>query len=128
MVVRKYSKKVPHRHFVFSMLKILRKFFLFNIDLLKDLFRISLETLKDYYINTCRKEGTKPATLVVIQTFGDFLSFTHIHILSADSCFFDDGFFYTPTINIDTDSIEKLFIYRIFKLLLKKGLITERVV
>ncbi|MGM0366301.1 MAG: transposase [Actinomycetota bacterium] len=109
--------------------KILRKYFLFNRDLLKDLARISWETVKDYYTNTCRKEGAKPAAVSVIQTFGDFLSFNpHIHILAADGCFSPDSFFYAPSINIDTDLIEKLFIHRIFKLLLKKGLITEGVV
>jgi hypothetical protein len=63
--------------------------------------------------------------VAVVQTFGDFLSFNpHIHILAADGCFCGDGFFYVPSIDIDTESIEKLFIHRIFKLLLKKGLIT----
>ena len=67
--------------------------------------------------------------MAVIQTFGDYLSFNpHMHILVADGCFSGDGFFYVPSIDIDTASIEKLFIHRIFKMLLKKGLITERVV
>jgi len=122
-------KKVPHRHFVFSIPKILRKYFLFNRSLLKDLSRISWETVKDYYTNTCRKEGKSPAAVAVIQTFGDFLSYNpHIHILAADGCFSDDGFFYAPSINIDTEIIKKLFIHKIFKLLLKKNLITEGVI
>ena len=45
-----------------------------------------------------------------------------MHILAAD------GFFYVPSIDIDTASLEKLFIHKIFKMLLKKGLITERVI
>ena len=66
--------------------------------------------------------------MAVIQTFGDYLSFNpHVHILAADGCFSGDGFFYVPSTGIDTASIEKLFIHRIFKMLLKKGLITERV-
>jgi len=122
-------KKVPHRHFVFSMPKILRKYFLFNRNLLKDLSRISWETVKYYYGSTCRKEGANPAAVAVIQTFGDYLSFNpHIHILAADGCFGSDGFFYAPSIDIDTESLEELFVYKIFKMLLKKGLITERVV
>ena len=119
-------KKVPHRHFVFSIPKILRKYFLFDRNLLKNLSRISWETVKDYYRGTCRKDGGSPAAVSVIQTFGDFLSFNpHIHILAADGCFCHDGFFYVPSIDIDTESIEKLFIHRVFKLLLSKGLITE---
>jgi len=30
--------------------------------------------------------------------------------------------------NIDTSNLKELFIYRVFKMLLKKGLITERVI
>ena len=51
-----------------------------------------------------------------------------MHVLAADGCFGSDGFFYAPSINIDTASLEKLFIHKIFKMLLAKGLITERVV
>ena len=69
------------------------------------------------------------APVAIIQTFGDFLSFNpHMHILAADGCFSSDGFFYAPSINIDTASLEKLFIHKIFKMLLRKGLITERIV
>ncbi len=51
-----------------------------------------------------------------------------MHILAADGCFGQDGFFYAPSINIDTASLEKLFIHKIFKMLLAKGLITGKVV
>lgn len=50
-----------------------------------------------------------------------------MHILSAYSCFSDDCFFYAPGINIDAASIERLFIHKIFKMLLAKGLITTKV-
>jgi len=109
--------------------KILRIYFLFNKNLLKELSKISWETVKEYYRSTCRKEGASPAAVAVIQTFGDFLSFNpHIHILAADGCFSGDGFFYAPGINIDTESIEKLFIHKIFKMLLSKNLITSSTV
>jgi hypothetical protein len=114
---------------VFSIPKILRKYFLFNRSLLKNLSKISWETVKDYYINTSRKEGRNPAEVAVIQTFGDYLSFNpHMHILAADGCFSGDGFFYAPSINIDTASIEKLFIHKIFRMLLARGLITQRTI
>jgi hypothetical protein len=84
--------------------------------------------LHNYYINTCRKDGANPAAVAVIQTFGDYLSFNpHMNILVADGCFGGDGFFYAPSINIDTALIEKLFIHKIFKMLLAKGLITTKV-
>ncbi len=122
-------KKVPHRHFVFSIPKILRIYFLFNRNLLKKLSRISWEVIGNYYSSTCKKDGASPAAVAVIQTFGDYLSFnTHMHILAADGCFGNDGFFYAPSISIDTASLEKLFVHKIFKMLLKKGLISERII
>ncbi len=51
-----------------------------------------------------------------------------MHILAADGCFSNDGFFYAPSISIDTASLEKLFVHKIFKMLLKKGLISERII
>ena len=51
-----------------------------------------------------------------------------MHILAADGCFSGDGFFYVPSIDIDTASLEKLFVHKIFKMLLRKGLITERII
>ena len=67
--------------------------------------------------------------MAVIQTFGDYLSFNpHMHILTADGCFSCDGFFYAPSTSIDTASLEKLFIHKIFKMLMSKGLITQRVI
>ncbi len=45
-----------------------------------------------------------------------------MHILTAD------GYFYASPINIDTESLKKLFIHKIFKMLLKKGLISERII
>ncbi len=43
-------------------------------------------------------------------------------------CFGGDGFFYVPSKSIDTASLEKLFIHKIFKMLLAKGFITEKII
>jgi hypothetical protein len=34
-----------------------------------------------------------------------------MHVLAADGCFGGDGFFYAPSINIDTASLEKVDYY-----------------
>jgi hypothetical protein len=107
----------------------LRIYFLFNRSLLKELSKISWEIIKDYYKNTCKRCDGKPAAVAVIQTFGDYLSFNpHMHVLAADGCFGKDSFFYASPININTESLEKLFIHKIFTMLLKKGLISERII
>ncbi|MBC7334075.1 MAG: hypothetical protein H5T85_06445 [Actinobacteria bacterium] len=46
----------------------------------------------------------------------------------TDCCFSGDGFLYAPPSNIDTESIEKLFIHKIFMMLLSNNLITTRTV
>jgi len=40
--------------------------------------------------------------------------------MAADGCFGKDGYFYASPINIDTESLVKLFIHKIFKMLLSR--------
>jgi len=49
-------KKVPHRHVVFSIPKILRRYFLYDRSLLSDLSRCAWETLKTFYQCAASKE------------------------------------------------------------------------
>ncbi|MBW2651737.1 MAG: transposase zinc-binding domain-containing protein [Deltaproteobacteria bacterium] len=42
-------KKVPHRHFILSIPKILRHYFLYDRSLLSDLSRCAWEALKEFY-------------------------------------------------------------------------------
>jgi hypothetical protein len=50
-------KAVPHRHFVFSILKILRRYFLYDRKLLSDLSRCGWETLKEFFREAVPEEG-----------------------------------------------------------------------
>ena len=50
-------KNVLHRHFVFSIPKIIRIYFLFDRSLLKELARIAWEVLGLYYKNSVNKEN-----------------------------------------------------------------------
>jgi len=49
-------ENVPHRHFVFSIHKIIRIYFLFDRALLKELARIAWELLSCCYKNAISKE------------------------------------------------------------------------
>jgi len=51
-----------------------------------------------------------------------------MHILASGGYFSQDGLFYTPFINVNSESLIKLVIYKIFKMLISNGLITERIV
>ena len=121
-------KQVPHRHVVFSLPKILRRYFLFDRKLLADLSRCAWECLKTFLKVSCPDENSIPGVVVAVQTFGDFLSFhPHCHILMTDGCFHDsDKFTIAPP--LDCEKLENLFRHKIFKLLLSKEKITEELV
>lgn len=63
------------------------------------------------------------------EEFENFMGFNpHMHMLASDGCFGCDGIFCASPINIDTVSIEELFRYRVFKMLLSRSLITTSTV
>ena len=66
-------KAVPHRHFVFSIPKILRRYFLYDRSLLLELSRCIWETLKIYYQQGVPGKNSVPEAVIALQTFGDFL-------------------------------------------------------
>jgi hypothetical protein len=122
-------KNVPHRHFVFSIPKIIRIYFLFDRALLKELARIAWEVLSCYYKNAVNKNSAVPAAICSIQTFGDMLGFNpHLHILCADGCFGNNGIFYAAAADLDGPSLESLFRHKILSMLKRRGLITDRVI
>jgi len=122
-------KNVPHRHFVFSIPKIIRIYFLFDRNLLKELTRIAWEILALYYKNAVNKENVIPAAVASIQTFGDFLGFNpHLHILVSDGCFGECGMFYTSPLNINAEELEPLLRHKVLSMLKRKGLITDRTI
>ena len=87
-------KAVPHRHFIFSIPKILRRYFLFDRKLLSELSRCAWESLKEFFQEATPEEDAVPGATVAIQSFGDFLGFNpHLHILGTDGCFYGGGMF-----------------------------------
>jgi hypothetical protein len=75
-------KAVPHRHFIFSIPKILRRYFLCDRKLLSDLSRCGWEALKAFYTTGVRDSKAVPGAVVAIQTFGDFPLGFHPHRIS----------------------------------------------
>jgi len=99
-------KAVPHRHFVFSIPKILRRYFLYDRKLLSNLSRCGWEALKDFYTTGVQDSKAVPGAVVAIQTFGDFpLGFhPHLHILVSDGCFHENDMFYVSA-TVDTKTL-----------------------
>jgi hypothetical protein len=75
-------KKVPHRHFILSIPKIQRRYFLYDRSLLSDLSRCAWEALKEFYQVLVDEDQSVPGASIAIQTFGDFLGFNpHTNVL-----------------------------------------------
>jgi len=118
-------KAVPHRHVVFSIPKILRRYFLYDRKLLSDSGRCGWEALKAFYTTGIRDPKEVPRGVVAIQTFGNFLGFhPHIHILVSDGCFYENGMF-SVSPAVDIKALEQIFRHKVLKMLLSKGKITQ---
>lgn len=86
--------KVPHRHMVFCLPKILRGGFIRNRELLNDLSRIVWVTVKQFMQETLQINGV-PGSIEVIQTHGNLLNTNpHIHTFISDGLFTPAGTFY----------------------------------
>ncbi|MBW1737359.1 MAG: transposase [Deltaproteobacteria bacterium] len=123
-----WVKAVPHRHFIFIIPKILRRYFLYDRKLLSDLSRCGWESLKLFFQETVPEKDAAPGAVIAIQSFGDFLGFNpHLHILCSDGSFYGEGMFRVAP-RFETRQLEKIFRYEVFKMLLSKGKITEELI
>jgi len=121
-------KKVPHRHIVFSIPKILRRYFLYDRKLLAGLSRCAWETLKEFYQFAIGEAEGVSGAAVAIQTFGDFLGFNpHCHVLVTDGCFYGEGKFKVAS-SVQDKELEAVFRAKVFRLLLKAGKINDGLV
>jgi len=121
-------KAVPHRHFVFSIPKILRRYFLYDRSLLSALSRCAWNSLKVFFQEVVSEEVAVPGAVIAIQSFGDFLGFnSHLHVLASDGCFYGQGMFRVAP-RFETKQLELIFRHNVFKMLLSKGKITQDLV
>lgn len=118
-------KEVPHRQWVFSIPKRIRPFFMYDRKLLSKLSKCAWNVLSTYLKKTVNDENSKPAVVIAVQTFGDFLNFNpHLHVIAADGCFDTDGNFVTGNIP-NADDLEEIFRYEVLKMLKKEGKIFD---
>ena len=118
-------KKIPHRHFVFSIPKILRRYFLYDRKLLAALSRCAWESLKGFIQDAVPENDPIPGAVIAMQTFGDFLGFNpHCHILVTDGCFYGGKGMFRVAPPLELKKLEALFRHNVFRMLLAKGKIT----
>ena len=122
-------KKVPHRHFIFSIPKILRRYFLYDHSLLPDLNPCVWESLKVFLQTAVPEKNPVPGAVIAIQTFGDFLGFSpHCHVLVTDGCFYGNRGMFRVAPPFDLKKLESIFRHKVFRMLLNKGKITEEMI
>jgi len=69
-----------------------------------------------------------PGASIAVQTYGDFLNFNpHLHAITTDGCFSDDGSFKVAP-GFMLEDLEEIFQYEVLKMLKKEGKINEAVI
>ena len=122
-------KKIPHRHFVFSIPKILRRYFLYDRKLLADLSRCAWESLKVFLQDAVDENDPIPGAVIAMQSFGDFLGFNpHTHILVTDGCFYGDDGMFRVAPPFELKKLEAIFRHKVLRMLLNKGKITQEMI
>ncbi len=116
---------VPHRQYVFSIPKILRKFFLYDRKLLGKLSQCAAKALTKFFKITLGKKTGIPGIVVAIQSFGDYARFhPHLHALVADGLFLESGYFFVMP-KADLKPLREIFRALVLKMLKKEGLIDD---
>jgi hypothetical protein len=116
---------IPHRQYVFSIPKILRKFFLYDRKLLGKLCQCGSKSITKFLKTVLGKRRGIPGIVMVIQTFGDYGRWhPHLHALVADGLFLDSGYFYVMP-KVDIRRCAELFRAYVLKILKKEGLIDD---
>jgi hypothetical protein len=122
-------KKVPHRHFVFSIPKILRRYFLYDRKLLADLSRCAGESLKVFLQEVVPENDPIPGAVIAMQTFGDLIGHNlHCHILVTDGCLYGNKGMFRVAPPLELKKLEAIFQHKVFKMLLNKGKITKEMI
>jgi ribosomal protein S27E len=122
-------KKIPHRHFIFSIPKILRRYFLYDRKLFADLSRCAWESLKVFLQEAVPENDPIAGAVIAAQTFGDFLGFNpHTHILVTDGCFYGNKGMFRVAPPLELKKLEAIFQYKVFKMLLNKRKITQEMI
>jgi hypothetical protein len=108
--------------FIFSVPKILRRYFLYDRKLLVDLSRCAWESLKVFLQEAVHENNPIPGAVIAIQSFGDFLGFNpHCHILVTDGCFYGNGMFRVAP-PLELKKLEAIFRHKVFRMLLMRHL------
>ena len=108
-------KDVPHRHFVFSIPKILRRYFLYDRKLLSDLSRCAWETLKEFFKESVPEENAVPGCGSGNSHFRRFFwgGIPASMFCTRDGCFYGNGMFRVAPL-FEIKHLEEIFRHKVF--------------
>lgn len=119
---------MAHRQIVLTIPKMLRIYFRYDRRLLGELCRVAASVIVESYRVLLAAPQSQPGLVVCVHTYGDLLNHhPHLHVMATDGAFTPDGVFHAlPTMSLAP--MAELFRHRVFKVLMKKGLLSaERV-
>jgi ribosomal protein S27E len=116
---------VPHRQYVFSIPKIIRRYFRFDRKLLGKLAKCATTSLTTFFQTVLNRKYGIPGIALAIQSFGDYSRWhPHLHALVADGLFSESGYFYVMP-KVDLRPLAELFRASVLKMLQKEGRIDD---
>jgi hypothetical protein len=124
-------RPVPHRHWVWSVPKMLRLHYLHHRKLLPKLCKCAWKALTLFLHESFERSDIFPGGILVPQTFGGMANWNpHVHALITDACWEREGNQDNmPEISAaDLKIIDKLFAASVFRMLLKEGMISKELV
>ena len=124
-------RPVSHRHWVWSVPKLLRLHFLHHRELLPKLCRCAWKSLTLFLHESFERKDVFPGAILVPQTFGGLANWNpHVHALITDACWDREGkqYLIPPISDGDLKVIEKLFAALIFRMLLEENMISHELV
>jgi hypothetical protein len=121
------QKDASHLQWVFSTPKRLRIYFFYDRKLLAKLSICAWNVMTAYLRSVVSDETAVPGASIAVQTYGDLLNFNpHLHAITTDGCFLDDGSFKTVP-GFVLEDLEEIFQYEVLKMLYKEGKINDAV-
>jgi hypothetical protein len=119
---------VPHRQYVFSIPKIIRRFFLYDRKLLGKLSQCAASCLTRFFRIILGKKQGIPGIALAIQTFGDYGKWhPHVHALVADGLFTESGFFYVVP-RVDIRPLAEIFRASVLQMLKDEGRLDDALI
>ncbi|MBI5677665.1 MAG: transposase zinc-binding domain-containing protein [Planctomycetes bacterium] len=119
---------VNHRHWVFTIPKLLRGYFRRNRKLNSILFESAIFAIKTYFVDELGIKDGKTGAILYMQSFGKTGNpHSHLHGVIANGLFDKDGNFHEVQ-EIYEDAIRELFKNKLFEILLERDIIYDQII